>query len=166
MIRSRVINLYGLDYKVFENGRVLSCKTGKEIKQRSNQDGYAVFTAGKKGNRNEVKTHRLVALCFVPNPHNLEEVDHLDSNRMNAAASNLEWVTHQENIRRAYARGNHEGRITGERNPKARLTESLVRQMRAEYGEGACIKDIADRYGYAWSTVGNAVKAKTWPHLK
>ena len=165
-VDSKIINLSDVNYKVFKEGRVFSCKTGKEISQRPNKDGYATFTAGKKGKRTRIRTHRIVAQLFVDNPNNYDEIDHLDCNRMNPAASNLEWVTHQENIRRAYARGNHEGRITGEKNPKARLTESLVRQMRAEYSGGACIKDIADRYGYAWSTVGNAVKAKTWPHLK
>lgn len=46
-----------------------------------------------------VSTHRLVALCFVPNPdpeHKIE-VNHIDENKMNNCAENLEWVTSKEN---------------------------------------------------------------------
>ena len=49
--------------------------------------------------------HRLVAEHFVPNPHSYPCVDHLDSNRQNNAYTNLEWVTHKENMKRASERG-------------------------------------------------------------
>lgn len=166
MADNKVININGMDYRVFKDGRVFSCKTGKEISQRPNKDGYATFTAGKKGNRTRVRTHRVVAELFVDNPNDYDEVDHLDGNRMNPNASNLEWVTHKENIKRAYARGSHDGRITGEKNPKAQLTETLVRQMRAEYRSGSRVIDIVDKYGCPWSTVNNAVKRITWKHVK
>lgn len=41
--------------------------------------------------------HRLVAEAFVPNPNNLPEVDHKDTNALNNCASNLEWVTASDN---------------------------------------------------------------------
>lgn len=37
--------------------------------------------------------HRLVALVFIPNPQNLEFVNHKDRNRSNNCVSNLEWIT-------------------------------------------------------------------------
>lgn len=166
MLDNKVINIRGIDYKVFKDGRVFNNKTGNIINQRPNKDGYASFTAGAKQNRTRVKTHRVVAELFVDNPNNYDEVDHLDCNRMNPAASNLEWVTHEENIKRAYARGSHVGRITGEKNPKACLTEEAVRNMREEYEAGAYVSDIAKKYGCAWSTADNAIKGKTWKHVK
>ena len=41
--------------------------------------------------------HRLVAKAFVPNPDGKPCVNHIDSNPLNNNASNLEWVTVQEN---------------------------------------------------------------------
>ena len=136
------------------------------VKPRENADGYAVVTMGNKRIRRSTQfVHRVVAELFLPNPQNLSDVDHLDGNRMNPDKDNLEWVTHEENVKRAYERSGHVGRVTGEKNPKARLTPEMVLNLRAEYKAGVTIQEMVDKYGYPWNTIGNAVKGKTWSHL-
>jgi len=50
--------------------------------------------------------HRLVAECFVPKPPGEKlEVNHKDGNKLNNSASNLEWVSHLDNVRHAYRTG-------------------------------------------------------------
>lgn len=41
--------------------------------------------------------HRLVALAFIPNPDNKPEVDHINTNRLDARVCNLRWCTSKEN---------------------------------------------------------------------
>ena len=52
-----------------------------------------------------VYLHRLVAEAYVDNPLNLPEVCHIDGNKVNNHEDNLEWVTHKENIQRAWDSG-------------------------------------------------------------
>ena len=163
-ILRKKINICGAVYEITSEGEVFGAY-GQPISIRPNSDGYASFTAGKKGNRTREKVHRLVAELFIPNPNNLPEVDHLDGNRMNSSKDNLEWVTHEENVKRAYRKGSYKGRYVGQDNPKAKLNENLVMQLRSEYKAGASVKELCDKYGYPWNTIGNAVKGYTWGHL-
>jgi hypothetical protein len=54
----------------------------------------SVVLAGKR-----IFVHRLVAMYFIKNPNNYQQVNHIDENKFNNIASNLEWITHRENIR-------------------------------------------------------------------
>lgn len=49
--------------------------------------------------------HRVVAELFVPGYFVGAEVDHKNDDKQDARASNLKWVTHSENVRRARHRG-------------------------------------------------------------
>lgn len=48
------------------------------------------------GNKHKYAVHRLVAQAFVPNPDKKPQVDHIDSDPLNNKASNLRWVTQEE----------------------------------------------------------------------
>lgn len=161
---NKKITINGAEYTITDLGEVYG-KSGKLINQRPNEDGYACFTAGVKENRTKIKTHSVVGKLFVPNPNNLPELDHLDSNRMNPSASNLEWVTHEENISRAYNKGHYKGRIVGTKNPKCNLTEQIVLDIRKDFDLGMTQKQISDKYNVPWSTVHNIITRQTWKHI-
>lgn len=83
-------------YEVSDNGRF------RRIGQRrlingSLHDGYIYVNLIINGRGILRSVHRLVAQAFVPNPEDKELVDHIDGNRTNNNASNLRWVTAEEN---------------------------------------------------------------------
>jgi hypothetical protein len=50
-----------------------------------------------KSKRKTVYVHRVVAEAFIPNPLCKAEVNHIDGDKSNNSAINLEWCTHSEN---------------------------------------------------------------------
>lgn len=46
--------------------------------------------------------HRLVAIYFIDNPNNYEQVNHKDFNKLNNKVENLEWVSAKENSQYNY----------------------------------------------------------------
>jgi hypothetical protein len=56
---------------------------------------YSIFLSNGKVKQHYI--HRLLAIAFIPNPLNKEQVNHKDGNKLNNSLSNLEWVTKSEN---------------------------------------------------------------------
>lgn len=93
-------------YQVSNTGYVKSLDfnhTGKEkiLKNKVNRQGYEYVTLYKNGKQYYPAIHRLVAEAFIPNPNELEQVNHIDGNKKNNVAENLEWCTNLENMQHA-----------------------------------------------------------------
>lgn len=87
------------NFEINEYGDVLNLKTNKILKKSIFKDGYYHITLplGKRGKVKSIRVHKAVAETFIPNPHNLPIVNHIDENKLNCRRDNLEWVTSKEN---------------------------------------------------------------------
>lgn len=70
---------------------------GRILKQCDNGRGYMLVKFSVNNKTINLLVHRIVATCFIPNPHNYPEVNHKDNDRTNNVVSNLEWCTRQYN---------------------------------------------------------------------
>ncbi len=100
----RNLPIEGLEhYQVSNIGRVRNSSykgTGRvrNMTPCIGKDGYLmVCLTSLTGKQRNYWVHRLVALAFIPNPDNLEQVNHLDENKVNNSADNLEWCTSKQN---------------------------------------------------------------------
>lgn len=90
-------------YEVSSLGRVKSIKrkgvSEKIISQTKNRGGYLRVCLWKDNKGIKYSVHRLVALAFIPNQYEKEQVNHIDECKTNNCVDNLEWCTNLENHR-------------------------------------------------------------------
>ena len=95
LTRTRIVNnCYGRTSPRTDKGRIIA------LGNKGN--GYVYVSLSDNGKRTNYYVHRLVAEVFLEKPKGKNlVVDHLDHNRRNNAADNLEWVTQKENVNRS-----------------------------------------------------------------
>lgn len=86
---------YESRYEVSNFGRVRN-RDGHILKPIERR-GYLCLNFCVNGVRKDVKIHRLVAEAFIPNPNDLPFINHMDENKHNNCAENLEWCTAKYN---------------------------------------------------------------------
>ena len=94
------------NYSVSNLGRVRNNKSGRILTAHKWGELrtylHVILYSGSHASRKSHSVHRLVATAFIPNPDNFPEVNHIDGNGFKNAVSNLEWVTHTENMVHAF----------------------------------------------------------------
>lgn len=94
------------------------------LKQHEDGKGYLRVGIYKDGKRYTLRVNRLVAIAFIPNPHNLPEVNHISEDKKDNTVANLMWVTSKINA--------NWGTRT-ERSSKARMGAKKVRKQKKSY---------------------------------
>jgi hypothetical protein len=101
--------------------------------------------------------HRLVAKYFIPNPENLPQVNHMDGDKLNNRADNLEWVTNQENRDHAVANNLHH---TGPKTEMGRLVLSKIDEIRDMRAYGVGILKISKDLGVPYQLIQKYLKKR------
>lgn len=123
---------YNDRYLVSNRGRILSLNSGAEMAQYVQKNGYATVKLRAHNVKMTFLVHRLVASAFVPNPNGLAEVNHIDGDKLNNSAENLEWVTHSQNMKHSIEVGlydpvgNGHMRMMTERAAQKRRAKALA----------------------------------------
>ena len=80
-----------------KNGRKQTIRE-RILRPRTDRDGYLqVILYDSRGKSKTFRLHRLVCEAFHQNPKNKPEVNHINEDKLDNRACNLEWVTAKEN---------------------------------------------------------------------
>lgn len=169
----KTIKGYKSFYDVSNFGRVRGWRNGRygrRIKPRIKKltlNPYGYYQTGIRinGKSTNFYVHRLVAEAFIPNPENKPEVNHIDCDKINNRADNLEWCTHEENLIHASKMGVLKGRMIGEDVPASKLKEKDVISIRDLYHKGFLQKDIAKKFNVSKSLISKVVRKDIWKHI-
>lgn len=141
-------------YEVSNLGGVRNSKTLRLVLPQPNHKGYLrvqLYTQPGSRLRKHCRVHRLVAEAFIRDPLPGEQIDHIDGNKQNNCATNLEWVTCHENVKRFH------------KNRSA--SQGVVRVAMALVAGGMPIERAAKRVGKGRWWLRDIYRGKTWKHL-
>lgn len=125
----------------------------QELKPRLIAAGYLAICRKAKGKSQTFYIHRLVAEAFHGSPWCGAEVNHIDGQKTNNHASNLEWVTHSQN----HIHAAHAGL-----SPCAKITPETARAIKERLACGDSIACVASELGVSRSTVTHIKHGRTW----
>lgn len=152
--------------KSFYRGGYKRPECGYMIKRQCfDNNGYLLSSFSKNNKAKTLKTHRLVALAFIPNPKNLPEVNHWDTNKSNNFHENLIWSTCGDNVRHSWENGLCTSK-KGEERHNVKLKESEVLEIRSKYAfKTYGCNVLGKEYGVAGSVIFDIIKRKIWKHI-
>ncbi len=152
------------DYQISTFARIKSLKNGRvKILKPWFSGEYMQIELCQDGVQKTFQVHRLVAETFIPNSDNLPEVNHRDGRKYNNHVSNLEWVTHAQNMRHAVDTGLQIG-LSGEDNPRAKLIGEQIVYIR-ENPDGLTGKELAEMFGVSEIAVSDIQTGKTYKNV-
>lgn len=154
--RSTVVNGYevsnfgrvrSLPRVIMRKNGIIQTFKGRILKQ-SKALRYNTVVLSVNGNIKSFYVHRLVAMSFVCNIHNYNEVNHIDENCRNNRADNLEWCTHIDNLNH----GTHNRKIS------AALSKSVKAVKGVEFMNFPSITKAAEWFGVTIQAISQSMK--------
>ena len=137
---------------------VLGRKQGGIYKVISKKDnGYYNVVLSKNGKNRTFHIHKIVAFMFVKNDNNelKTEINHKDEDKSNNKASNLEWVSHIDNMEYGTRKDRHREQVSNENGAWSRKVKCITTGEIFE-----CVKDGAEKYNLFPQNVGQACKKR------
>ena len=161
-------------YSVTSDGRVWSHPKGTNTKNGrwlslDNSGRYPVVGLMKDGKKKRHLVHRLVAQAYVSNSNNLPQVNHINGNRNDNRAENLEWVTSSENRIHAWNTGlqvateDHKASARKAGYGRRLLSMEQAKDIRAAYASGDINQyELAAQYSTSQAVINGIVLNKTY----
>ena len=113
------------NYIICTDGTVHN-KKGHNISRWKDNVGYLQVKLSKEGKWYYKRVHRLVAEAFIPNPHNLKQVNHINGDKTNNEVSNLEWIDNKNNTQHGYDNNLYHSK---HRNIKIEVYDKITHQL-------------------------------------
>jgi len=161
-------------YSVTSDGRVWSHPKGTNTKNGrwlslDNSGRYPVVNLMKDGQKKRYSVHRLVAKAYVLNPDSLPQVNHINGNRTDSRAENLEWATASDNRIHAWNTGlqvateDHKASARKAGYGRRLFSMEQAADIRAAYASGNMNQyELAAQYNTSQAVINGIVLNKTY----
>lgn len=122
-----------------------------QVKPNGNGTGYLYVWHKENGKQRNYLVHRIVASAFCDRQTGATQVNHIDGNKTNNRADNLEWVTPAGNMKHAKAAGlmpsRRETSPKGELAHSSKLSSAQVVEIRERFLRGEGCAPLSREFG-------------------
>jgi len=152
-------------YEVSDQGNVRRIveNSARLLRPSVSNSGYQTVSLSKRGRQRSYFVHQLVTLAFIgPEPLPDIQVHHINSNREDNRAVNLEYLTRAENM--YHTIGPRGFKPQNNRTRPYKFTEDMIRDMRETFKiEGhKAIPSLAVKYDTSASHVYGIIRRKQY----
>lgn len=140
MYEKRIVGIKGYEEYQCDTEGVVYGKKGAPLKPNVNSRGYKYVVFCVNGQCKTMMVHRIIACTFIPNPRNVNVINHKDRVKTNNKVGNLEWCTFSENT--AHAR-DILGYFVGDKNPCAKPIIGIDKKTKETIYSFDCLADAA-----------------------
>lgn len=168
----KYIELEGVKYAVFKDGRIWSCSINSMLSPAKTEDGYSCFFVKRESNpksRKKFLVHRLVLTVFDRPPKLGEQGRHKDDDPTNNHIRNLRWGYQEDNSKDMLTNG---GVAVGVQASGSKLTEKQVlRIVKAFKNQSLPVKTFSRRYiaennlDIGLTALRKILTGVTWSHI-
>jgi hypothetical protein len=159
-------------YQISNLGNVKGLKRNKIKSPTLNSWGYYIVSLTKPDTKlKSVLVHRLVAIAFINNLENKEQVNHIDGNKTNNCVINLEWCNQSENMQHAFKLGLNVN-SHGEKHNRSVITDEIYLKCVELREQGLTYAKIAEYVSKEYNikigrtSINAALLGQTWSHIK
>ncbi len=143
----------------YGTGRTRHFEEGEACIYQNNDGYYDMKLSGRGGGR--MLVHRLVAQLWCDRPAGANQVNHIDGNKGNNSAENLEWVTASENMQKSVKNGLHDNlnslhrKYLSWRNSTTVMAPQERGFFKLDCEEGLTHRQLAEKWGLTPSQANN-----------
>jgi hypothetical protein len=145
------------NYVIYSDGRIWSKYKKKFMSPFVTKRGYSYILLNGKNRR----LHRVIAECFIDNPENHPEVDHIDGNKQNNSVLNLRWVNREQNMDHAVESG---FLVKGEDVHCSKLTKEDIIEIYTNPNKLSA-RQLSKKFNVYSSTISQIQSDKGWKHV-
>jgi hypothetical protein len=146
------------------SGRVQKIKGKIRAQKSTNGRGYIQLSLSDGKNKSRQTLHRIVATAFIENPSGKPEINHIDGDKSNNMANNLEWCTRSENVRHCFKLGLRSS--VGENNGRSNINEDDVREIFRLKKAKTSVYEIAELMSVKRTLIYDVLSRRCWKHVE
>lgn len=151
-------SIYSLYIRKHKTKRTL--EKAKKLKGAKHGSGYTTVGLWFNNKAYSFLSHRVVWSFFNGNIPSNKEINHINGNKIDNKLTNLELVTHSENMRHAFLGGKM---LKGEKIYQSKLTEKQIIDIRKI--KGSTQKEIANKFGISRQQISKILLRQRWAHI-